>query len=91
MNQMNFLMSELMSSPESVERVIKLGGNIMNIEKTSTFASKPKGKKGKKKQFSAKGPRVGPTPKIGKSKGKGKEKKDGKGKENCFQCGELGH
>ena len=51
-----------------------------------------KGKKGKKKKNpSAKGPRVRQTPKIGKSKGKGKGKKDCKGKENCFQCGELGH
>ena len=63
----------------------------MNIESGSTSASIPKGKKGKKKKPSAKGPRVGPTPKISKSKGKGKGKKDGKGKGKCFQCGELGH
>ena len=50
-----------------------------------------KGNKAKKKKPSAKGPRVGPTPKICKSKGKGNGKKDGKGKGNCFQYGELGH
>ena len=84
MNQMNFSMSELMSSLQSAEGVIKPRGNVLNVERTSTFASMPKGKKGKKKKPSAKGPKVGPTPKIGKSKGKGKGKKDGKGKGNCF-------
>ena len=54
----------------------------MNIERASISTSMPKGNKGKKKP-SAKGPRVGLTPKIGKSKGKGKG--------NCFQCEELGH
>ena len=63
----------------------------MNVERASTSTSMPKGKKGKKKKASAKGPKVGPTPKIGKSKGKGKGKKDGKGKGNCFQCGIPGH
>ena len=63
----------------------------MNIERASTSTSMPKGKKGKKKKPSAKGPKVGPTPKIGKLKGKGKGKKDGKGKGNCFQCGVPGH
>ena len=63
----------------------------MNVERASTSASMPKGKKGKKKKPSAKGPKVGPTPKIAKSKGKGKGKKDGKGKETCFQYGVLGH
>ena len=91
MNQMNFLMSELMSSLQSTEGVIKPGGNILNVERAFTSASMPKGQKGKKKKPSAKGPRVGPTPKIGKSKGKGKGKKDGKGKENCFQCRIPGH
>ena len=43
-----------------------------------------KGKKGKKKNRSTKGPRVGPTPKIGKSKGKDKRKTNGKGKGKCF-------
>ena len=42
----------------------------MNVERASTSTSMPKGKKGKKKKPSTKGPRVGPTPKIGKSKGK---------------------
>ena len=53
MNQMNFSMSELMSSLQSVEGVIKPGGNILNVERASTFASMPKGKKGKKKKPSA--------------------------------------
>ena len=82
MNQMNFSMRELMSSLQSVEGVIKLGVNVLNVEKASTSTSMPKGKKGKKKKPSAKGPRLGPAPKIGKSKGKGKGKKDGKGIEN---------
>ena len=86
MNQMNFSISELMSSLQLVEGVIKPEGNVLNVERASTSASMPKGKKGKKKKSSAKGPRVGLTPKIGKSKGKGKGKKDGKGKGNCFQC-----
>ena len=63
----------------------------MNVERASTSASMPKGKKGKKKKPSAKGPKVGPTPKIGKYKGKGKGNKDGNGKGNCFQCGIPGH
>ena len=91
MNQMNFLISELMSFLQSAEGVIKLGGNVLNVERASTSASMPKGKKGKKKKPIAKGPKVGSTPKIGKSKGKGKGKKDGKGKGNCFQYGILGH
>ena len=70
MNQMNFLMNELVSSLQSAEWVIKPGGNVLNVERASTSASIPKGKKGKKKKPSTKGPRVGPTPKIGKSKGK---------------------
>ena len=74
MNQMNFSMSELMSSLQSTEGVIKLRGNVLNIKRASTFASIRKCKKGKKKKPSAKGLRVGPTPKIGKSKGKGKGK-----------------
>ena len=55
----------------------------MNVERVSTSTSMPKGKKGKKKKPSTKGPRVGPTLKIAKSKGKGKG--------NCFQCGEPSH
>ena len=50
-----------------MEGVIKPGGNALNVERASTSASIPKGKKGKKKKPSAKGLRVGPTPKIGKS------------------------
>ena len=88
---MNFSMSELMSSLQSAEGVIKLGGNILNVEMDSTSASIPKGKKEKKKKPSAKGRRVGRTPKIGKSKANGKGNKDGKGKGNCFQCGIPGH
>ena len=80
-----------MSSLHSAKGVIKPGGNVLNVERASTSTSIPKGKKGKKKNPSTKGPRVGPTPKIGKSKGKGKGKKDGKGKENCFQCGIPSH
>ena len=76
-----------MSSLQLAEGVIKPWGNVLNIERTSTSTSMPKGKRGKKKKPSAKGPKVGPTPKIGKSKGKSKGKKDGKGKGNCFQCG----
>ena len=88
---MNFSMSVLTSSLQSAEGEIKLGGNVLNVERASTSTSLPKGNKGKKKKPSAKGPRVGPTPKIGKSKGKGKGKKDGKGKGYCFQCRILGH
>ena len=58
MNQMNFSMSELMSSLQSAEGVIKPRGNVLNVERASTSASMPKGKKGKKKKPSAKGPRV---------------------------------
>ena len=90
-NQMNISMSELMSSLQSTEGVIKPGGNILNIQRASTSASMSKGKKGKKKKPCAKGPRNGPIPKIGKSKRKGKWKKDGKGKGNCFQCRDPGH
>ena len=81
---MNFSMSKLMISLQSTEGVIKPGGNVLNIERSSTSASMPEGKKGKKKKPRAKGPRVGPTPKIGKSKRKGKMKKNRKGKGNCF-------
>ena len=80
-----------MSSLHSARGVIKLGGNVLNVERASTSAFMPKGKKGKKKKPSAKGPKVGPTPTIVKSKGKGKGKKDGKGKGNYFQCGISGH
>ena len=89
MNQMNFLMNELMSSLQSAKGVIKPEGNVLNIERASTSASMPKGKKGKKKKPSAKGPKVRPTPKIGKSKGKGKGKKDGKGKGIISNAGYL--
>ena len=60
MNQMNFSMSELISSLQSAEGVIKPGGNVLNIERasTSTSTSIPKGNKGKKKKPRAKGPRV---------------------------------
>ena len=84
LNQMNFSMSELMSPLQSVEGVIKPEGNVLNVERASASTSMPKGKTRKKKKPSAKGPRVGPTPKIGKSKGKGKGKKDGKRKGNYF-------
>ena len=80
-----------MSSLQSTEGVIKPGGNILNVERAFTSASMPKGKKGKNKKPITKGPRVEPTPKIGKSKGNGKGKKDGKGKGNCFQCGIPNH
>ena len=73
-------MSELMSSLQSVEGVIKLEGNVLNFERAFAYASMPKGKKGKKKKPSAKGPKVRPTPKIAKSKGNGQGKKDGKAK-----------
>ena len=80
-----------MSSPQSAEWVIKLEGNVLNVKRAFTSASMSKGKKGKKKKPNAKGPKVGPTPKIGKSKGKGKGKKDGKVKGNCFKCGIPGY
>ena len=70
MNQMNFSMSELMSSLQAAEGVIKLGGNVLNVEKgsySSRFALK--GKKEKKK-IGTGGPSVGPVPNIAKSKGK---------------------
>ena len=86
MNQINFSMSKLMSFLQSADGVIKPGGNVLNVERASTSTSMLKGKKGKKKKPSAMGPKVGPTPKIGKSKGKGKGKKDGKDRGNCFQC-----
>ena len=57
MNQMNFSMSELMSSLQSAEGVIKPGSNVLSVERASTFASMPKGKKGKKKKPSAMGPK----------------------------------
>ena len=66
-----------------MEGVIKPGGNVLNAERTSTSTAMLKDNKGKKNKPSAKGPRVRPTSKIGKSMGKGKG--------NCFQCGELGH
>ena len=50
MNQINFSMSELMSSLQSTEGVIKPEGNVLNVERASTSASLPKGKKGKKKK-----------------------------------------
>ena len=83
MNQMNFSMSELMSSLQSADGVIKPVGSILNVEKASSSTSMSKGKKGKKKNPGAKGSMVGPTPKICKSKGNGKG--------NYFQCGEPGH
>ena len=63
----------------------------MNIERASTYTFMSKGNKGKKKKPSAKGLRVGPTPKIGKSKRNGKRKNDGKEKGKCFHYDELGH
>ena len=85
-------MSKLMSFLQSAEGVIKPRGNVLNVECVSTSTSMPKGNSGKKKKKpSAKGLRVGPNPKIGKSKGKAKGKNDGKGKGNCFQCRELGY
>ena len=42
MNQMNFSMSELMSSLQSAEGVIKPGGNVFNVERASASASMPK-------------------------------------------------
>ena len=88
---MNFSMSKFMSSLQSAGGVIKLRANVLNVERASTSASMPKARKRKKKKPSAKGPKVGPTPKIGKSKGKGKGKKDGNGKGNCLQCGIPSH
>ena len=93
MNQMNFSMSELMSSLQAAEWVIKSGGNVLNVEKcSSTSLSAPKGKKEKKKT-GAGGPSVGPVPKITKSKenGNGKGMVGGCGRGKCFYCGEKGH
>ena len=84
MNQMNFSMSELMSSLQAAEGVIKPGGNILNVEKgSSSSRSAPKGKNEKKK-IDISGPSVRPVPKIAKSKGKGKVGGSGRGK--CFYC-----
>ena len=69
MDQMNFSMSNLKSSLQSTKGVIKPRGNILNVEKVSTSTSMLKGKKVKKKKPSAKGPRIGPPHKIGKSIG----------------------
>ena len=93
MNQMKISMSELMSSLQAAEGVIKPGGNVLNVEKGySSSRSTPKGKKEKKKTGTG-GPSVGPVLKIAKSKGKGKEnaKVGGHGKGKCFYCGEKGH
>ena len=78
-----------MSSLQLAEGVIKPGGNVLNIERTSTSATMPKGKKGNKKKPGAKGPRVGLTPKIGKSKGKAKGKRMAKAKETVSNTGYL--
>ena len=93
MNQMNFSMSELMSSLQAAKAVIKLGGNILNVEKFySSSRSELKGKKEKKKTGTS-GLSVGLVPKIEKSKGKGKGKGKigGRGRGKCFYCGEKGH
>ena len=90
-----------MSSLQVVEGVIKLGGNVLNIEKGSSCSrSAQKGKQEKKKPNTGV-PSVGPVPKIVKSKGKGKGQGQGKGKGKgkegghgrgkCFYCGEKGH
>ena len=69
--------------------MIKPGGNVLNVEKCSSFSrSTPKGKKEKKKAGTS-GPSVGPVPKIAKSKGKGKE--GGRGRGKCFYCDEKDH
>ena len=89
MNQMNFSMSELMSSLQAAEGVIKPGVNALNVKKwSSSSRSAPKGKKEKKKTGTG-GPSVEPVPKIAKSKGKGKV--GGRGRGKCFYCGEKGH
>ena len=49
------------------------GGNVLNVERASTSASMPKGKKGKKKKPSAKGPRVKPTLKLVNLRARAKE------------------
>ena len=51
MNQMNFSKSELMSFLQSVEGLIKPGGNVFNVERASTSASMPKGRKGKRRSL----------------------------------------
>ena len=97
MNQMNFPMSELMSSLHAAEGLIKPGGNVLNVEKgssSSRFA--PKGKKEKKKTGTG-GLSVGPVKKItkfkrkGKGKGKGKGKVGGHGRGKRFYYGKKGH
>ena len=66
MNQINFSMSELMSSLQVAEGVITPRGNVLYIEKgSSSSRSAPKGKKEKKKTGTG-GPSVGPVPKIAK-------------------------
>ena len=59
--------------------------SLFNVKWASTSASIPKGKKEKKKKPSDKGPKVGPTPKIGKSKGK----KMARAKETVSNAGYL--
>ena len=70
-----------MSSLQSAEGVIKPWGNVLNVERASTSTSMSKGKKGKKKKPSAKGPKVGPIPKIAKSKEKEKGRRMARAKE----------
>ena len=87
---MNISMSELMSSLQAAEGVIKPRSNVLNVEKgSSSSRSTPIGKKEKKKASTG-GPSVGPIPKIAKSKGKGKGKgkEGGRGRGKCFYCGE---
>ena len=76
-----------------MEGVIKLGGNVLNVERESSSSrSAPKGKKGKKKAGTS-GPSVGLVPKIAKSKAKGKAKGrgGGQGRGKCFYYSEKGH
>ena len=86
MNQMNFSMSELMSSLQAAEGVIKPGGNVLNIEKISSSSCSASKVKKEKKKAGIGGSSVGPVSKIAKSKenGKGKGNEGGHGRGKCF-------
>ena len=51
MNQMNFLMSELMSSLQSAEGVIKTRGNVLNVERLLLLPLCRKTKRGRRRNL----------------------------------------
>ena len=78
-----------MSSLQSAEGVIKPGGNVLNVERASTSASMPKGKKGKKKKSSTMGPRVGPTLRFANLRERVKGRRMARVKEIVSNAGNL--